>query len=85
MYFKTLLAAGFVLFLVSSCKKNSSSGSSNGSKLKMYIEDTYVAGTAALDSFLVAYDNDGRMTGLISPQLSIKYSYNGDEFHNRAL
>ena len=51
----------------------------------MYIEDTYVAGTAALDSFLVAYDNDGRMTGLISPQLSIKYSYNGDEFHNRAL
>lgn len=79
MHSRIFLAFCFGLCFLASCKKNSNSGSSaNSSKLKMYIEESHVAGSFALDSFHVSYDNDGRMTGMISPAIGIKYGYNGN-------
>ena len=76
MKFKTLPAILFMIYVFTSCKKDNNNTSSNDpNKLKMYIEDGRNSSFNAIDSFNVTYDNENRVTGIISPNLKTIYTY----------
>src|SRR5215469_15776200 len=61
---------------LASCKKNGGSNAGgNSGKLKLYIEGYTNGLQHATDTFTVAYDNSGRLTGLTSPILTFAYAY----------
>jgi YD repeat-containing protein len=69
------------LLLLAACKKNSGTNSQGAvNKLKMYIEDDRTLNGHQTDSFAVTYDNDNRITGLVSPNLKFAYAYSAKSF-----
>jgi len=76
---KHLLHALAALSLFASCKKSSNSNSVNkANNFKSYVEEVHAGGINQTDSFNLTYDNDGRMTSLVSPTQKFLYSYNGN-------
>ena len=81
MPIKHLTFFALAVFLLVSCKKNSSTNSSgNANKLKTYIETDQVNGTTQSDTFAVSYDNDNRITGLVSPAGKYIYTYQSKSY-----
>jgi hypothetical protein len=81
MPIKHLTFFALAVFLLVSCKKNSGTNASgNANKLKTYIETDQVSGTVQSDTFSVSYDNDNRLTGLISPNLKEIYTYQSKSY-----
>lgn len=69
------------LCLLASCKKNDGTNpAGNSNKLKMYIEDARTNGTHLVDTFTVNYDNDDRLTSLVSPALKFVYTYSSKSY-----
>ena len=93
MRIKPLLATAIALCLFAACKKNDDGSGSNGGFLRLssYIEETHIGTNTQKDTFAVTYDNQGRLTSLVSPALKFQYAYNGntsftlDLFENGAL
>lgn len=78
---KHLLIFALASLCLFSCKKNNGTSSSGSSvKLKMYIEKLEYAGSQLTDSFNVAYDNNNRITSLVSPDLRFEYTYSAQSF-----
>ncbi len=81
MPIKHLTFFALAVFLLVSCKKNSGTNSSgNANKLKTYIETDQVNGTTQSDTFAISYDNDNRITGLVSPNLKEIYTYESKRY-----
>jgi hypothetical protein len=81
MPIKHLTFFALALCLLASCKKNNGSNSSgNSNKLKLYIESEQTGGINYTDTFSVTYDNDNRITGLVSPALKFAYAYQSKSF-----
>jgi hypothetical protein len=91
MPIKHLTLFALAVFLLVSCKKNSGTNAAgNANKLKTYIETEQTNGTTQSDTFSVTYDNNNRLTGLISPNLKFVYAYQSktytlDLYENGAL
>ncbi|HEY4287875.1 MAG TPA: hypothetical protein VGN00_12305 [Puia sp.] len=78
---KHLFAALSILYVFASCNKNNSSESSgNTTKLKLYIEDVQASGYHETDSFAVNYDNNNRITSMVSPNGKFVYTYSDKSF-----
>lgn len=78
---KHLTFFALAVFLLVSCKKNSGTNASGtGNKLKTYIESDTSGGQIASDTFAVSYDNDNRLTGLVSPNLKQLYTYASNSY-----
>jgi hypothetical protein len=81
MPLKHLTYFALALCLLASCKKNSGTNASgDANKLKTYIETDQVNGTTQSDTFAVSYDNDNRITGLVSPNLKEIYTYQSKSY-----
>jgi hypothetical protein len=81
MPIKHLTFFALAVFVLISCKKNSGTNASGtANKLKTYIETDQVNGTTQSDTFAVSYDNDNRITGLVSPNLKEIYAYQSKSY-----
>jgi hypothetical protein len=81
MPIKHLTFFALTVFVLVSCKKNSGTNAAeNANKLKTYIENDTVGGTIQSDTFAVSYDNDNRLTGLVSPNLKEIYAYQSKSY-----
>jgi hypothetical protein len=81
MPIKHLTLFALAVFLLVSCKKNSGTNAAgNANKLKTYIETDQVNGTIQSDTFSVTYDNDNRITGLVSPAGKYIYTYQNKSY-----
>ncbi len=81
MHVKHLTFFALAVCLIVSCKKNSGTNAAgSGNKLKTYIENDTVGGQIASDTFAVSYDNNNRLTGLVSPNLKQVYTYASNSY-----
>jgi hypothetical protein len=81
MPIKHLTFFALAILLLASCKKNNGSSSTgNANKLKSLIETNHINGTIQTDTFSVTYDNDNRITGLVSPVSKYVYTYQSSSY-----
>jgi hypothetical protein len=81
MPIKHLTFFALAVFILVSCKKNSGTNAAgNSNKLKTYIETDQIGGTTQSDTFAVTYDNDNRLTSLVSPNLKDIYNYQSNSY-----
>jgi hypothetical protein len=82
MTIRHLLTPLSVLLIFTSCSKNTSTDlTGNSIRLKTYIEDVQIPFAGHLtDTFAVSYDNNNRITGMVSPNLKFAYAYSDKSF-----